>query len=202
MKKKTINAFTLVEMLIVIVIIGILIAALLPRMQAAQWRARDVARKTALSQIQSAIVTSQGDRWERPGGSGAENWMDVSEIAPELQAAWLGTVPVDPLKQTVTWVWSTTGEQSQYRYITVARNGVPNWWFLLMSIVEVEWSANWVVCDAVSWSKITNDTDIVKNEFKACEKVEITASGSGCINDLKWKCTASDPSELRYIVYY
>ena len=36
MKKKTINAFTLVEMLIVIVIIGILIAALLPRMSAAQ----------------------------------------------------------------------------------------------------------------------------------------------------------------------
>jgi prepilin-type N-terminal cleavage/methylation domain-containing protein len=36
MKKNKINAFTLVEMLIVIVIIGILIAALLPRMQAAQ----------------------------------------------------------------------------------------------------------------------------------------------------------------------
>ena len=36
MKKRTISAFTLVEMLIVIVIIGILIAALMPRMQAAQ----------------------------------------------------------------------------------------------------------------------------------------------------------------------
>lgn len=187
-------------MLIVIVIIGILIAALLPRMQAAQWRARDVARKTALSQIQSAIVTSQGDRWERPGGTGAENWMDVKAIATELQAAWLGTVPVDPLKQTVSWVWSTTGEQSQYRYITVNRNGVENWWFLLMSIVEVEWSANWVVCDSVTWSKITKSTDIVKNEFKACEKVTIT--GSTCTNDLKWNCTAADPSELRYIVYY
>jgi prepilin-type N-terminal cleavage/methylation domain-containing protein len=36
MEKNTLKAFTLVEMLIVIVIIGILIAALLPRMQAAQ----------------------------------------------------------------------------------------------------------------------------------------------------------------------
>lgn len=186
-------------MLIVIVIIGILIAALLPRMQAAQGRARDVARKTALSQIQSAIVTSQWDRWEWPGGSGAENWLDVKDIATELQAAWLGSVPVDPLKQAVKWVWTTTGGESQYRYITVKRNGVDNWWFLLMSIVEVEWSANWVVCDAASWSKITKDTDIVKNEFKACQKVTIT---SGCTNDLKWNCTASDPSELRYIVYY
>ena len=59
MKKNTIKAFTLTEMLIVIVIIGILIYALMPRMQAAQGRARDVSRKTALSQVQSAIVTSQ-----------------------------------------------------------------------------------------------------------------------------------------------
>ena len=62
MKKNTIKAFTLVEMLIVIVIIGILIAALMPRMQSAQGRARDVARKNALSQIQTAIVTSQQDK--------------------------------------------------------------------------------------------------------------------------------------------
>ena len=67
MKKFNLKAFTLVEMLIVIVIIGILIAALLPRMQAAQGRARDVARKTALSQIQSAIVTHQGDHGSWPG---------------------------------------------------------------------------------------------------------------------------------------
>jgi prepilin-type N-terminal cleavage/methylation domain-containing protein len=62
MKKNTIKAFTLVEMLIVIVIIGILIASLMPRMQSAQGRARDVARKNDLSQIQTAIITSQQDR--------------------------------------------------------------------------------------------------------------------------------------------
>jgi prepilin-type N-terminal cleavage/methylation domain-containing protein len=62
MKKNTIKAFTLVEMLIVIVIIGILIAALMPRMQSAQGRARDVSRKNALSQIQTAIITSQQDK--------------------------------------------------------------------------------------------------------------------------------------------
>jgi prepilin-type N-terminal cleavage/methylation domain-containing protein len=66
MKKNTIKAFTLVEMLIVIVIIGILIASLMPRMQAAQGRARDVARKNDLAQIQTAIISSQSDRRDWP----------------------------------------------------------------------------------------------------------------------------------------
>ena len=73
MKKNTLKAFTLVEMLIVIVIIGILIAALLPRMQSAQGRARDVSRKTALSQIQSAIVTYQTDHGDWPQKESAKN---------------------------------------------------------------------------------------------------------------------------------
>ena len=88
MKKFNLKAFTLVEMLIVIVIIGILIAALLPRMQAAQGRARDVARKTALSQIQSAIVTHQGDHGSWPGCDGdtcpAGNGTGISSINDEL----------------------------------------------------------------------------------------------------------------------
>jgi type II secretory pathway pseudopilin PulG len=44
-----------------------LIASLMPRMQTAQGRARDVARKNDLSQIQTAIITSQSDRGSWPG---------------------------------------------------------------------------------------------------------------------------------------
>jgi prepilin-type N-terminal cleavage/methylation domain-containing protein len=48
---KNTKAFTLIELLIVIVIIGILAVALLPRLQGAQSTARDTARKASLQQI-------------------------------------------------------------------------------------------------------------------------------------------------------
>nr|MBR6100573.1 type II secretion system protein [bacterium] len=60
------KGFTLVEMLIVVVIIGILSAALLPRLQGAQSAARDSARKSDLSQLGSAILSYYNNRGEYP----------------------------------------------------------------------------------------------------------------------------------------
>ena len=50
-----------------VVAVWILAASLTPRMQSAQNRARDVARKSDLSQIQTAIITSFYDKQEWPG---------------------------------------------------------------------------------------------------------------------------------------
>ncbi|MEI7477518.1 MAG: prepilin-type N-terminal cleavage/methylation domain-containing protein [bacterium] len=57
-KKK---AFTLIEMLIVVVIIGILAAALIPRLQSVQARARDTKRKADLHQIGTAFAIYKED---------------------------------------------------------------------------------------------------------------------------------------------
>ena len=54
MKHKNFSGFTLIEMLIVIVIIGILAAALVPRLQSVQARARDTKRKVDLRSIYNA----------------------------------------------------------------------------------------------------------------------------------------------------
>ncbi len=56
MKTRKIKTFTLIEMLIVIVIIGILASALVPRLISVQERARDAKRSTDMVQIYNGLT--------------------------------------------------------------------------------------------------------------------------------------------------
>ena len=217
MKKNTIKAFTLVEMLIVIVIIGILIAALMPRMQSAQWRARDVARKNDLSQIQTAIVTSQQDKWMWPWmkwsldnegnvrtESPATNWMAIDDISKSLLTAGMSSVPWDPLSSTqVTWIWTTTIAEWEYGYVVVTKNGTANWWFVLMAKTEIEWWSNWVYCGAgLSKWEITTSTDIWAKTFQICTSMVKNEDAPNDCSISNGVCTYGQDGQLRYIVTY
>lgn len=57
------RAFTLIEMLVVIVIIGILAGALVPKIMNTQYRANDVAREVKMKDVSSAIVLFAEDNW-------------------------------------------------------------------------------------------------------------------------------------------
>ena len=216
MKKNTIKAFTLVEMLIVIVIIGILIASLMPRMQSAQGRARDVARKNDLSQIQTAIITAQQDKWEWPELGSATDVTDISKargglavdwaLVTDLQNAGMTQVPTDPNGTNVVTglKWWTSLTAWKYGYMVTTRNSVKDWGFVLMAKTEVEGSSNWVVCgvgDTCKWEK-SDDTGKLTHcwvfsagvdlkNVKTCSKFEKNDWGS----DDKWCQMASSTTD-------
>lgn len=85
-QKKT---FTLIEMLIVIVIIGILAAAVIPRLTQMQARARNTARKASMSQIITAIYAYA-----------VNNGMYPWTLWTLVSWGYMTTVPADPQVST------------------------------------------------------------------------------------------------------
>lgn len=209
MKKNTIKAFTLVEMLIVIVIIGILIASLMPRMQAAQWRARDVARKNDLAQIQTAIISSQSDRrdWPENTNTGAQKGMAIAwNIEQILIDAWMSSVPTDPNgSNAFSWL-GNAGIISgwKYGYMVSTRNGIPNGWFVLMAKTETEWWSNWVTCNSTGTSTLTGWYLKTGQDLKFVQTCQTLTKGSNaneCIGN-RTDCVYYETAELRYILLY
>lgn len=181
---------------ILIIPVWIFIAALMPRMQSAQWRARDVARKNDLSQIQTAIVTSWNDTWNWPEVNSAKKWIPVSNIKSNLLYAWMTAVPTDPSSLVKnSWLWNATANWD-YLYMVSKRNGIDNWWFVLMAKTEVEWSSNWVVCNDSNEWHIASQTDL--SNVTLCSTI---SKWDSCSNSNGY-CTYSDDDELRYILLY
>lgn len=66
MLKKNQKGFTIIELLVVIVIIGILVALALPNLFAAQARGRDSDRKNEIKNLQQRLETYFNDNGEYP----------------------------------------------------------------------------------------------------------------------------------------
>ena len=222
---KKLKWFTLVEILIVIVIIWILIWALVPRLQWTQWRARDVARKNDLRQIQTSILTSFQDKGEYPSNGDEEVWRVIGAVGGEesmttlLEWAWLSSVPNDPIMDSVFyWMWKFIGERATkewtYLYYRSLRNGVEGAWFFLMAATETEWASNRVVCNRWEGDHkwyIGPKTD--SKYWKPCTTLVKVSDDRECVNDRTledWKidnqldaeCKYSNVDQLRYVLAY
>lgn len=100
MTKDTSRGFTIVELLIVIVVIGILAAITIVAYNGLQQRARDSERTTEVRAVQKAIEMYYIDEGKYPSAGTDNAGYNLSSIKSLLVPKYLNDLPTDPIAST------------------------------------------------------------------------------------------------------
>lgn len=141
------RGFTLIELMIVIVILGVLMGTILPRLTGAQARARDTGRMADLQAISQALETYYDDFGKYPGTMGTTACLDetVADSPGALIASYLKgeKIPRPPsLEQLTTLPGQTTGCVGKYVYAPLINRGLANNGYILATDIETYQKAN------------------------------------------------------------
>lgn len=150
--ERTKKAFTLVEMLIVVVIIWLLAAVMMGRFQSFLQSGRDTSRQAWLKQLATTLEkyrVDYGDVFPAYSGSienKSTNWLYRALVA---SGRYMDQLPVDPvsarpLKATIEWLSWTNWF---YGYASLKASSTDNFGFLLLANSE---SPKWM--NVVSWA--------------------------------------------------
>ena len=180
------------EMLIVVVIIGILAAAILPRLQGVQAAARDTARETALRDVAMALEMYAGATGKYPELSGKNVSLLSGTLVSERE--YLKEMPLDPKKNSKFKFAGVDLNNGEFGYLLITKNSQANQAFVLASVAETYDKAN-------ATQKMVEDLAASQdfNSIKPCKTVK-KATGNQTDNWTTEACQVSDPSQLRYVV--
>ena len=109
------QAFTLVELLVVITIIGILIALLLPAVQAAREAAADAQCENNLKQLGLAMLNFEQVTARFPSGGWGYNW------APDADRG-------NDIEQPGSWLYNILPHLEQLSLSQLGSDGQPDVW--------------------------------------------------------------------------
>jgi prepilin-type N-terminal cleavage/methylation domain-containing protein len=134
MRRQIFRAFTLIEVLIVLIMIGIILTVFLPGYYQTYHRARDVGRTADVTKIWSSFMMYFDDytRYPLSGGCVDETLTWYTDYA--------SYIPTDPNP-----MHETLGCVGTYRFLPLERAWVPGWAVLVLSRVESKGFANFML---------------------------------------------------------
>lgn len=172
--------------LLLIIFVGIFLAALLPRLSSVKWRANDVSRKADIQMVATALIAYKMDYKTYP-----QTWWSIDTIQYALKDSLLD-IPSDPdQKASFSGYTNMVTTPGQYMYIPLDKKWNIIKWFALIAKTETKQTANRVLDKNIPLEKITKSISI-----KVCDTLTLWTSTKN-MND--GSCSYKDTGDLAYI---